>query len=256
MPRKNKKINLPEALGPKDSQISQTPKPKGEITSFKKQLSTFKLTEKQQELLEAFENNNVIILLGPAGTGKTIVSCYYTIKVLSEHKFEKILCTKPIMEAGEKLGALPGDVADKINPYYESFRQNFSKLIGKEDIKKLIDKEIIDYRPISYMRGTTWDNCIMWLDESQNMDVKQLILFVTRMGKNSKVILSGDVSQSDIQQQYVALPWLANLIKNIDGVSVFEFDEKDIMRNKMLIEITKKYEEAKVNGTLPKNKYN
>jgi phosphate starvation-inducible PhoH-like protein len=96
----------------------------------------------------------------------------------------------------------------------------------------------------------------MWLDESQNMDVKQLILFVTRMGKNSKVILSGDVSQSDIQQQYVALPWLANLIKNIDGVSVFEFDEKDIMRNKMLIEITKKYEEAKVNGTLPKNKYN
>ena len=234
-----------------ESPVALEEKAKGEITSYKNLLSLFKLTPKQKELMKVIEDNHVIILGGPAGTGKTIVTCYYAIKSLAERKYDTIICTKPIMEAGEKLGALPGTVEDKINPYYESYNQNFIKLIKKLNITKLIEKKTIDYKPISYMRGVTYDNACLLLDEAQNLDAKSLILFVTRMGKGSKVIISGDVSQSDIKDEQ-----LARLIKGVPGVAVFNFNEDDIMRNDILIEITKKYEEAKKIGDLPKNRYN
>lgn len=248
---KRKKI----ANGNKEYEKSNQTQQKGDILAFKKLLEKFQLTEKQKKLLEAIENNEIIIITGPAGTSKTFMECYYAIKAYSEHKFDKILCIKPIFEAGEKLGALPGDVSEKIDPYYESYKQNFNKLIGKDEIKKLLDKEIIDFRPISYLRGTGWDNCLMVADEAQNFDAKTLVLFITRMGNNSKVIVSGDINQSDIKSENVALPWLADLISKVNGVFVFKFDENDTMRNKILIEITKLYENAKIKGDIPKNKY-
>ena len=158
------------------------------------------------------------------------------------------------MEAGEKLGALPGDVEDKIYPYYESFLQLFTQLIGKPHLTKLIEKNIIDFKPISYLRGTTLDNAVIILDEAQNFDTKSLILGITRMGRESKVILTADIHQSDIKNEYLAMPWLANLLEGIEGIDYFKFTEEDIMRNSILIEITRRYEDAKIKGLVPKSR--
>ena len=188
-------------------------------------------------------------------SAKSFISCYYAIKAIAEKSFDKIICIKPIMEAGEKLGALPGTIDNKIDPYYESFTQLFTQLIGKQIFNKLIEKEIIIFKPISYLRGTTINGLIL-MDESQNFDAKSLVLGITRMGKDAKVILTADIHQSDIKNEHIAFPWLAELVKDIEGVEYFKFNEKDIMRNSILIEITRRYEEAKIAGNVPKNKYN
>lgn len=214
----------------------------------------FNLTEKQKELIDLLENNEIITIIGPAGTGKTLITSYYALKSLNEHKFEKIILTKPIKEAGEELGFLPGDIKEKIDPHYESYRTNIMKFIDEKTYNRLIEKKYIETKPLAYMRGTTLDNSICILDEAQNASMKQLMLFLTRMGKNSKIIITGDVRQFDIRKNDVALPFLIRYILNdIDNVKNFEFDDEDIMRNPILIKITQKYEVLKENEMIPKN---
>ena len=217
-------------------------------------LDHIRLKEKQRELLDVFDNNQIIIVNGPAGTAKTFLGCYYAIKSLKENKFKKIILTKPIQESGEKLGALPGDVEQKINPFYESFKINFGKIVGKAVLDKLYEKNYIEDRPLSYMRGATFDSAILWIDEAQNANIRQLMLFLTRMGQDSKVIISGDVRQYDISKNDVALPFFAEeVLKDIKGIAHFVFTDDDIVRNKILIEVTKRYEELKHDGKIPKN---
>lgn len=217
-------------------------------------INSIQLSDRQKLLVEMIDHNDITICTGPAGTSKTFIDCFYAVKAIKENKFDKILLTKPIQEAGEKLGFLPGDVESKIDPHYESFKITLGKLLKKRIFEKLLKDNVVEFRPLAYMRGATFDNTLMILDEAQNADVRQLMLFVTRMGKNSKVIVSGDIHQYDINQYHVALPFFVDMIKGVEGIGFFEFEQKDIVRNKILIEITERYEQLKALDRLPKVK--
>lgn len=187
-------------------------------------------------------------------TSKTFTECYYAIQSLKNHTFDKIMLTKPIKEAGEELGFLPGDVAAKIDPHYESFKNNFEKIIKPANFQRLIEKNIILCKPLAYLRGTGFDKHLMILDEAQNVKLSQLMLFITRMGKDSKVIISGDIRQHDIAKNKVALPFLEEkILSGTKRVGVFQFTDDDNMRHPIIQEITKRYEELKEADEIPKN---
>lgn len=210
-------------------------------------LKSIVLSESQKRYSDTIKNNTITFCHGPAGTSKTYTACFTSLDLLVKHKVNKIVLCKPIQESGEKLGFLPGEVSDKIGPFMESYVSNYIKILG-EGLFKIFESLFIEYRPLAYMRGASFDECLMILDEAQNADFSQLILFVTRLGNKSKMLVCGDVSQFDIEKKKVALPQFIHLMDGIEGVSKFLFDENDIVRHRILIEITKRYEQWKHNS--------
>lgn len=206
------------------------------------------LRKSQQKYVETVLDNDITFCQGPAGTSKTFTACYIALKLLAEKKIKNLILCKPIQEAGEKLGFLPGDVQEKIDPYMESYVSNMNKIIGVETTEKLVNAGVIQFKPLAFMRGDTFSDSIMILDEAQNSQFKQLMLFVTRMGKNSKVIVTGDVSQYDIAKKDIGLESFINLMEGIKGVGSHKFTEKDIVRAKILKDIVKRYEKWKLNN--------
>jgi phosphate starvation-inducible PhoH-like protein len=166
--------------------------------------------------------------------------------LLAEKKVKKIILCKPIQESGEKLGFLPGDIADKIDPYMQSYISNFKKIVGNELTESLIHNGIIEFKPLAFMRGDTFDDSFMILDEAQNASFSQLTLFVTRMGKTSKVLVSGDISQYDIPKANAGLPGFIKLMEGINGVGHHQFEIKDIVRAKILQDVVKRYDKWKL----------
>jgi phosphate starvation-inducible PhoH-like protein len=207
---------------------------------------SIQLTPNQKKFAKAIEENQIIVCTGPAGTAKTFVTMYSSLKLLSMREFDKIITTKPAQESGEKLGFLPGDIDEKIAPYMESFLLTLEKMIGKFETKTMVDKGFIEARPLAYMRGSTFDRSIMILDEAQNCDLRQLILFVTRMGETSKVIICGDVEQYDIAKGQSGLNDFIKILGGIKGATQFNFERDDIVRSKILIEITDNYNKWKL----------
>jgi len=203
------------------------------------------LRQSQGSYQRTIEENDITLCYGPAGSSKTFTAVYTALKLYAENKIEKIILTKPIQESGEKLGFLPGDISEKIDPFMESFINNASKMIDGQAFSFLLSANVIEFRPLAYMRGATFDNSIMILDEAQNCDFRQLMLFITRMGQNSKIVITGDVSQYDIAKNRVALPEFIRLIEDVKGVGKHIFDEDDIVRAKILRDIVKKYEKWK-----------
>ena len=204
------------------------------------------LNPKQLELYKGIRNNTLTICQGPAGTSKTFTACYTALALLADQKIERIVLTKPIQESGEQLGFLPGTIQEKTDPYMKSYFSNFEKIIGKGQLEWMRATGEITVEPLAYMRGTTYDNCIMLMDEAQNSTMTQLILWVTRLGNNSKAIMMGDVSQYDIRKSDSRFLDFINLYNSDADVFNFQFKAEDIVRNKFLINLVEKYEKWKL----------
>lgn len=206
------------------------------------------LKPSQREYCNTIEKNEITFCSGPAGTSKTFTACYTALHLLATKQISTLILCKPIQESGEKLGFLPGDIADKIDPYMQSHISNFKKIIGTELTESLIKQNIIEFKPLAFMRGDTFDDALMILDEAQNASFKQLMLFVTRMGKNSKVLVTGDISQYDIPKNNVGLPGFVKLMEGVKGVGHHKFEEKDIVRAKILQEVVNRYDKWRVDN--------
>lgn len=207
--------------------------------------SGIELTSKQNELYKAIRNNTLTTVQGPAGTSKTFTACYTALRLLADKKIEKIILTKPIQESGEQLGFLPGTVEEKTEPFMRSYFSNFEKIINKQSVSFMKTCGEIVVEPLAYMRGTTYDNAIILLDEAQNATIKQLMLWITRLGKNSKAVLMGDISQYDIKKQDSKFLEFIQMVDGVEGVYNFSFSKEDIVRHKILIEIVDRYERLK-----------
>jgi phosphate starvation-inducible PhoH-like protein len=200
------------------------------------------LTPKQHELYKGIRNNILAVVHGPAGTSKTYTTCYTALALLADKKVEKIIITKPIQESGENLGFLPGDIKEKLDPYKQSYYTTFCKIIGKQTTDFLFASEEIVFEPLAYMRGSTYDNCVMLLDECQNAGIKQLMLWVTRLGKDSKAIMMGDTSQYDVKKKDSGYNDFIKIVEGMQDLFLFEFGNADIVRNKFLVEIANRYD--------------
>jgi len=175
-------------------------------------------------------------------THNTFTTCYAALGLLADKKIETIIITKPIQESGENLGALPGDKDEKLQPYKQSYYTTFVKIIGKETTDELFENDEIIFEPLAYMRGSTYDNCIMLLDECQNVTIKQLMLWVTRLGTDSKAVMMGDTSQYDVRKRDSGYNDFMEMISGMSNLFPFEFLNEDIVRNKFLIELTNRYD--------------
>ena len=192
----------------------------------------------QLKYMETIENSTITFGIGPAGTGKTFLAVASAVKMYSSDQIKKIVLTRPAVEAGERLGYLPGDLSQKIDPYLVPLFDSLEYFFGNETLQYLIDKRNIEIVPLAYMRGRTLNDACIILDEAQNAKVSQIKMFLTRLGENSKMIITGDESQIDlINKDFSGLKKTRKSISNIDEISVVEFQNTDIVRNKIVSKI-------------------
>jgi phosphate starvation-inducible PhoH-like protein len=192
----------------------------------------------QLKYLETIEKSIITFGIGPAGTGKTFLAVASAVKMYSEDLIKKIVLTRPAVEAGERLGYLPGDLSQKIDPYLVPLFDSLEYFLGNETLQYLIEKRNIEIVPLAYMRGRTLNDACIILDEAQNAKVSQIKMFLTRLGENSKMIITGDESQIDlINKDFSGLKKTRKSISNIDEISVVEFQNTDIVRNKIVSKI-------------------
>jgi len=206
----------------------------------------FPKTLNQKKYLEAIESNTLIFGIGPAGTGKTYLAVLSALKKLKENKIKRIILTRPAVEAGEKLGFLPGDLKEKIDPYLRPLYDAMYEILGLKQSTELIEKGIIEIAPLAYMRGRTLENAYVILDEAQNTTINQMKLFLTRLGFGSKMIVTGDITQSDLPRQVLSgLVKASYILKNLDDINIMYFDETDVVRHPLVQTIIKRFENAK-----------
>ena len=200
-------------------------------------------TINQINYLKALENNDIIFAVGPAGTGKTFLGVCYASKLLKTGACKKIILVRPVVEAGEKLGYLPGDLKEKIDPYLVPLYDCLDEAFGKEHTEKLMEKGAIEVCPLAYMRGRTLDNSVIILDEAQNATTSQMKMFLTRLGFNSKMIITGDITQIDLPYKTKSgLVEAYELLNNTKGIAMCSFDKADVMRHPLVYKIVSKYE--------------
>lgn len=193
----------------------------------------------QGEYLQAIHENQIIFGIGSAGTGKTYISATYAAGELFHRRISKIILTRPNIETGRSLGFLPGTLEEKYAPYLEPFDQIFQKSLGKGFYEYALKNKNIDPKPLGFMRGATFDNCIVLLDEAQNATKEEMKMLLSRIGRNCKMIISGDIDQSDIDNS--GLNDAVNRLQNIEGVEVVRFLDEDIVRSKMCKQIILAY---------------
>ena len=192
----------------------------------------------QFKYLEIIDNSTITFGIGPAGTGKTFLAVASAVKMYSENKIKKIVLTRPAVEAGERLGYLPGDLSQKIDPYLVPLFDSLEYFFGNETLQYLIEKRNIEIVPLAYMRGRTLNDACIILDEAQNATMSQIKMFLTRLGENSKMIITGDETQIDLHNKtFSGLKKSRKTISSIEEVSVLEFENADIVRNKIVSKI-------------------
>ncbi|QVK20274.1 PhoH family protein [Mycoplasmatota bacterium] len=202
----------------------------------------------QNRYLDAINNSDLVFGIGPAGTGKTYVAVINAIAKLKKNGISKIILTRPAVEAGESLGFLPGDLKEKVDPYLQPLYDALHDVLGKENVELLIEKGVIEIAPLAYMRGRTLDNAYIILDEAQNTTGKQMKMFLTRLGLNSKMIITGDVTQIDLPgNEKSGLIIASKLLESVNGIEVVHFSKVDVIRHPLVQEILRKYEKYENN---------
>ena len=200
-------------------------------------------SEKQSEYINALKENDIIMSLGPAGTGKSFLAVSVAVTLLMEKKIERVILSRPAVEAGEKLGFLPGDMKEKVDPYLRPLYDALYELFGADKIDKKIETGEIEIAPLAFMRGRTLKNCFAILDEAQNATETQIKMFLTRIGENSKLVVNGDPSQVDlINKAYSGLIQSRNILKNIKEIKIIEFDHTDVVRHPLVSKIISAYQ--------------
>ena len=200
-------------------------------------------SENQQKLVDAFENNDMIFATGPAGTGKTYLSIALAVRALKEKAIRKIILSRPAVEAGEKLGFLPGDMKDKIDPYLQPLYDALEDMLPAVKLQDMMEKNIIQIAPLAFMRGRTLSDAVVILDEAQNTTTAQLRMFLTRMGWNTKMVITGDMTQIDLPRgQRSGLAESLDTLKNVEGIGFVSLGQKDIVRHKLVTRIVNAYE--------------
>lgn len=200
----------------------------------------------QQKLIDAYNNNDMLFAVGPAGTGKTYLSIALAVKALKEKATKKIILSRPAVEAGEKLGFLPGDMKDKIDPYLQPLYDALEDMIPAVKLQDMIEKHIIQIAPLAFMRGRTLSDAVIILDEAQNTTSAQIRMFLTRLGWNAKMIITGDLTQVDLPHGTTSgLREAIRVLNGIEGISFINMNEKDIVRHKLVTRIVNAYERDK-----------
>lgn len=200
-------------------------------------------SENQQKLIDAYYENDMIFAVGPAGTGKTYLSIALAVKALKEKTAKKIILCRPAVEAGEKLGFLPGDIKDKIDPYLQPLYDALEDMLPGVKLQDMMEKRIIQICPLAFMRGRTLSDAIVILDEAQNTTPAQLRMFLTRMGWNTKMMITGDLTQVDLpKQSKCGLLEALSILKNTEGIAMVYFNQKDIVRHKLVTRIVNAYD--------------
>ena len=201
-------------------------------------------TENQQKLIDTYNNNDMVFAVGPAGTGKTYLSIALAVRALKEKTAKKIILSRPAVEAGEKLGFLPGDMKDKIDPYLQPLYDALEDMIPQVKLQDMMEKHIIQIAPLAFMRGRTLSDAVVILDEAQNTTPAQLRMFLTRMGWNTKMIITGDTSQIDLPKtQKSGLIEALHILSTVEGIGVVNLNQKDIVRHKLVTRIVNAYED-------------
>ena len=231
----NKNIELDETNVKTFKQLIKTPRK-----------SVIARSEKQSEYIKALKENDIVISLGPAGTGKSFLAVSVAVTLLMEKKIERVILSRPAVEAGEKLGFLPGDMKEKVDPYLRPLYDALYELFGVDKIDKKIESGEIEIAPLAFMRGRTLKNCFAILDEAQNATETQIKMFLTRIGENSKLVVNGDPSQIDlINKSLSGLTKSKKILKNLNEIKIVEFDHNDVVRHPLVSKIIRAYQKKK-----------
>ena len=246
--RFDKKIDKSDITAALNQEMIKDIKNKTTVSSLEEIIKTPKRSViprsiKQKKYVKALKSNQIVISLGPAGTGKTYLAVAIALSMLLEKKVERIILSRPAVEAGEKLGFLPGDMKDKIDPYLRPLYDALYELLDYEKIQKKIESGEIEIAPLAFMRGRTLKNSIAILDEAQNATQTQIKMFLTRIGENSKLIVNGDPSQIDLpNKSQSGLVDSQKVLKNIKEISIINFDHNDVVRHPLVTKIVEAYQ--------------
>ncbi len=218
------------------------------VKSFKQLIKTprksvIARSEKQSDYIKALKENDIVMSLGPAGTGKSFLAVSVAVTLLLEKKIDRVILSRPAVEAGEKLGFLPGDMKEKVDPYLRPLYDALYELFGADKIDKKIETGEIEIAPLAFMRGRTLKNCFAILDEAQNATETQIKMFLTRIGENSKLVVNGDPSQIDlINKSHSGLIKSKNILKDLSEIKIIEFDHTDVVRHPLVSKIIRAYQ--------------
>lgn len=199
----------------------------------------------QKNYIQAIKNHSVTICIGPAGTGKTYLAIAMAVDALKREEISRIILTRPAVEAGEHLGFLPGDLQSKVDPYLRPLYDGLFEMLGEETFNRSLERGIIEVAPLAYMRGRTLNNSFVILDEAQNASLEQMFMVLTRLGEGSKVIVTGDVTQVDLQDKASGLERTAQILKDVEGIAISRLNNRDVVRHKLVKDIIKAFEAYK-----------
>jgi len=216
------------------------------VIHYSKKGSITPRTKGQETYVQTVKKNDIVFSVGPAGTGKTFIAVAFAVAALENHDVDKIVLCRPAVEAGENLGFLPGDLKEKIDPYLTPLYDSLDIMLPRNRLKQLLDKKIIEIIPLAYMRGRTLNNAFMILDEAQNASAMQMKMFLTRLGVNSRAVITGDITQIDLPKKSASgMVQIIKILKGVDGVGFVHLAESDVVRHHLVRKIINAYDQGR-----------